>query len=240
MLWLARWNMPVPGGTGGQLGTAGCCQHAGSRLGTALARCHRATAKQSRANREMNARPGVCRARGCSGGDSGAAAARPCPHGIWHRRCLGCRSNLRGSSACPGAAAALLSGLIHILDVQAFGCRPPAGCDSAGPCPQGAGASPATCGERDGAAPARLGPAAAPWGHGPGEIPARQEGGSVPRCPCARRAPRGQGGVRARSRPQAQLSMPSLRGAEREREKGRRGEPGGAGWLRWAQGHQWI
>lgn len=64
----------------------------------------------------------------------------------------GCRSSLRGSSGCPGAAAALLSGLIHILDVQAFGHCPPAGVTAHGCVPRARGASPAACREQDGAA----------------------------------------------------------------------------------------
>lgn len=101
---------------------------------------------------ETRARLGSC----CALGLIGKVAAEP-----GRCRCLqpacqparglapaqpGCRSSLPGSSPCPGAAAALLSGLIHILDVQAFGERPPAqGVTAHGRVPGVQGASPASC-----------------------------------------------------------------------------------------------
>lgn len=142
------------------------------------------------------------------------------PLGIWHRH----------NSGCPGAAAALLSGLIHILDVQAFGHCPPSGCDSARLCPQGAGA-----GEQLRLCCCSLGTPSASQVESQGW----QEGGGVPRCPCAPRlcwgTPGAEGPEKAAAR---QAPSPgSLRGAEGTGQTGEEREPAGAGRLPWAEGH---
>lgn len=169
----------------------------------------------------------------------------------------GCRSSLRGSSGCPGAAAALLSGLIHILDVQAFGHCPPAGVTAHGCVPRARGANPAACREQDGAAlrgccslGTRRGHEAHPrWRPRDGRRLAECPGVHVPVGSAG--APRRQRAVKKKQlpgKPQAQAPspgpVPSPRDAERERAgNGRSGEPGGAGWLPWAEGHsqpEWL